>query len=512
MSFFPEMKLLSKSFLALLVCVQAAFVFPASAGENILRPDGVNPDAGWALNRVGEMFSPGGTYCYPDTTVPVRLYLIDTGVANPASFVAANPKLTFEGPIPVNGAVSVPRAHGTQMLSLIAGKDTGVASGTPIHVVNYDIYTSEDAVTSTTITNLATAISKAVRHYRQNTPKIPAAICIATSSQVITNNYVVEDLINQALAAGIPVIVSAGNLGQEVPVLNYTATNPSTNSSYLPSAYGTKDGVICVGSSDDNDVLLSTPKSLPGYHSNFGAPVDILAPGLNVRTRSESATSAFVPMTGTSPAAALVTGAVLAKLSASPTHTPAGIESALKTAAESAASGPRILRSIVAPTSNCVPPDVAPDGPITDPSTPTPLTWDQATAAAAPPTPAPPTNPSAEVAPPPAPDTDADGVPDIIETFHGASQGVPQGPAIMLSAGQMQFKFPIDGDLFDGNKPFNLRNGHSWRVRCSPGLSGWTVPSGKLEKMTDEQGRAWLIATFPATQPACFARIEVFAP
>ena len=168
MVIFPRNESPDSRFLALLVCVQATVAFPAGAAESILHPDSVNADAGWALSRVGEVFSgaAANSYAYPDTTVPVRLYLIDTGVSNPGSPADANPKLTFEATFPVGGAASVPRSHGTQMLSLIAGKDTGVASGTPIHLVNYDIYTAGDAITSTTITNLATAITRAIQHHR----------------------------------------------------------------------------------------------------------------------------------------------------------------------------------------------------------------------------------------------------------------------------------------------------------------------------------------------------------
>ena len=491
---------LTQKFLALIFSVQAAVVFSADAEEIILRPDGVNADAGWALSRVGEEFSGAAinTYAYPDTTVPVRLYLIDTGIANPASFVAANPNLTFEGSIPVGGIASIPRTHGTQMLSLIAGKETGVASGTPIHLLNYDIYTADVASETTTISYLATAIIKALQHHRNpNTLKMRAVICMATSTQAMTNSYAVEDSINQALAAGSPVVVSAGNLTQNIPVLNYTAATTSTNISYLPAAYGTKNGVICVGASDSTDLKIS--------NSNFGAPVDILAPGLDVRTRGQSATSAFESMTGTSPAAALVAGAVLAKLSASPTHTPAGIESALKAAAETAAAGP-VLRSVVALTSDSIPPDVAPDGPVTDPLIPVSLAW----AAAG-------VSPPASV-----PGGNSSQLSHIVDVFHHGNHpsqsGPPPHPQITRSSSQeTQFSFPVAGDLFDRLNPFLLRNGYTWRIRSSTTLPDWSVPDwsvpvGRLSKSTDSNGRVWLTATFPASEPSCYATIEITAP
>ena len=481
---------LTQKFLALIFSVQAAVVFSADAEEIILRPDGVNPDAGWALSRVGEEFSGAAinTYAYPDTTVPVRLYLIDTGIANPASFVAANPNLTFEGSIPVGGTASIPRTHGTQMLSLIAGKETGVASGTPIHLLNYDIYTADVASETTTISYLATAIIKALQHHRNpNTLKMRAVICMATSTQAMTNSYAVEDSINQALAAGIPVVVSSGNLGGNIPVLNYTAASTSTNSSYLPSAYGTKNGVICVGASDSADLKLS--------NSNFGAPVDILAPGLNVCTSK----SPLVTMTGTSASAALVAGTVLAELSINGSLTPAQVESVLIPA-----SRPALLRTTYASAVTIN----NPDGPIIRSDSPVALTATASSITAA--VRAAQTSPAIT----PSVDADSDGIPDMIEIFHsGNCDKPPASRTLSRPANQeVQFKFPIAFDHFRSSNPFALGNGYTWGILCTSDSNNWEVPVGSLSKTTDSMGQTWLIATFPASQVSCFATIAITAP
>jgi hypothetical protein len=481
------MKFLSKRFLALLVCVQAAVVFPASAGESTLHPDSVNTDPGWALNRVGEMFSAGGTYSYPDTTVPVRLYLIDTAVANPASFVADNPKLTFEGTVLIRGfndpSVSTPRAHGTQLLSLIAGKETGVAAGTPIYVLNYDIYPNA----TTTSSLLSQAIIKAVQHYKHpNTLKMRAAICIATSSSSLDDSDLVEDSIDYALSEGIPVILSAGNIGQNA-------------SNVVPSSNGTKDGVICVSASNKDDVALAD--------SNFGAPVDILAPGLDVRTRSVNATSEYLPMTGTSPAAALVAGAVLAELSINGSLTPAQVESTIKTSAKIPASGPRLLRTTYASAITIN----NPDGSVIPSASPRLLT-----------APAPPVSVQTLSTNSiqsgggitPSVDADSDGIPDMVEIFHtGRCDKIPSPPTLSRTNSQeVQYKFPIAFDFFNRSTPFVLGNGYTWGIRCTSNFKSWEVPVGSLSKTTDANGQTWLIATFSAGQPSCFVQIEIHPP
>jgi hypothetical protein len=475
---------LTQRFLALVFCVQAAVVLPAGAEEIILHPDGVNMDAGWALSRIGNNFpnAPANSYAYPDTTVPVRLYLIDTAVANPASFVAANPKLTFEGPILVRGnndpAVSRPREHGTQLLSLIAGIQTGIAPGTPIHVINYDIYPNA----TTTVSLLVDAITRATDHHTNpNTPKMRSVICIATSSSDLAGSESVDDAINVALEEGIPVVLSAGNIGQDA-------------ANILPSSNGTKDGVICVGSSDASDVILS--------NSNHGAPVDILAPGDGVRTRSVSAISPFELMTGTSASAALVAGSVLAELSINGSLTPAQVESVLIPA-----SRPALLRT----TSASAFIFNKSDGPVISSDSPVALT-----------APAPPvasqTLSTASIQSgsiiTPTVDADADGIPDMIEIFHsGNSAKIPAPPTLSRTADQqVQFKFPIAFEFFNRSTPFVLGNGYTWGIRCTSNFKNWEVPVGSLLKTTDANGQAWLIATFPATQPSCFARIEVTAP
>lgn len=490
------MKLLFKRFLALLVGVQATITFPASAGEGILHPDGVNQNADWALSRVGMNFpsAPAKSYAYPDTTVPVRLYLIDTAVANPQTFVVDNSKLTFEGPILVRGsndpAVSTPRAHGTQLLSLIAGVKTGIAPGTPIHVVNYDIYPNA----TTTVSLLIEAITRAVSHHKNpNTPKMRSVICIATSSTDLAESDFVDDSINIALAAGIPVVLSAGNLGVD-------ATN------IIPSSNGTKNGVICVGASDMNDALLVSS-------SNFGAPVDLLAPGLDVLTRSQSAASDPVPMTGTSPAAALVAGAVLAELSINGSLTPAQVESAIKASAvfpttvPPTVSGPKLLRTTYASTITIN----NPDGPVI--SSPQALT---ATASLAAPQSLS-TNSIVAGGITPSVDADSDGVPDMVEIFHtGHSDKIPAPPTLSRTADQgvqvVQFKFPIAFEFFNRLTPFVLGNGYTWGIRRTSNFKSWDVPVGSLSKTTDANGQSWLIATFPANHPSCFVQIEIHPP
>lgn len=465
-----------------------------SAATLLMPPCGINPEPEWALDRAGLPREDGPAYTYPDTQTPVRLYLIDTSVANPGDWIGANPNLTLEKTKLIRG-VNDPQTfstdHGTKMLSLIGDPETGIAPGTPIHVVNYDVFPTDG---STNLTILASAVYEAVLDARNNPVPMRSVICIATSTTVIAADVPLQYFISTAIADGIPVIVSAGNLGKEIL---------GSGESYIPAAYGTQNGVICVGASNDADTLIPM--------SNFGAAVDLLAPGNAVRVRTNNEAVPFATMTGTSPATALVAGAVLTELSLDPSLTPAEVEERLKTAAFTPPSLPQASP----------PPDSPPQ-----PAPPAPKPVLRATVAAIQ------AIEMAESIPPfleyagflggdsswfegfiatPDVDSNGNGLPDIIEEFFGFyAQFPPVSPTFTPVAGsKAEYRFPISKDQLQEASPFELRNGIRWRIQCSSNMINWDVPEGNLTQEEDESGRIWLTATFDAPPTACFVRIQL---
>jgi Subtilase family len=458
--------------------------------EISMSASGINSSPDPSLVRIGEAFSKASTYHFPETFRPVRLYLIDTAIATSQEWISKNPKLSVEQTILIRGSsdpeTSSSFTHATQLLSLVGGIDTGAAPGTPLNIINYDIYPNGN---STSVSLLAKAVTEAVRHYRDSPEEIPSAICIATSSSTPASSYTLRSAIETAIANGIPVIVSAGNLGADASL-------------HIPSAYGTLEGVICIGSSD----LSGTP--LPS--SNHGAPVDLLAPGLNLRTHTPDSSGAYGEMTGTSPAAALTTALALIEMSANGQRTPAAVEAALKSSAKPS-SPLSLLRSSVSPVTDATLPErgtsstptEAPDGPITTPSSPT-LLGQTAT-------------PSSSTATTPSPDQDADGSPDSLEVFHGSdpsdAASLPLAPFLSTpSGGKVSYTFPIAPFLLDSASPFILQNNYTWSIECSDSLKTWQIPFGHLSKSTDDQGRIWLTALLPAETKSCFVRLAVTPP
>lgn len=245
---------------------------------------------------------------FPPTLNPVRLYLIDTGISHKSDWFSRNSNLTF-GASYTSLPQSTSTLHGTRMLDIIAGPESGAVSGTPIQVISLNIYAADGA--STTVGLVADAIFEAIdREEQSGSPQVPAVICLASGSAVLETSAILEHAVDSAVEAGIPVIVSAGNSGQNA-------------SNYIPSKYGSKAGVVCAGAYGKN--LQPLPMS------NTGPAVDLVAPGEGVRTLSLplAAPGTSQGMTGTSPATAIVTAAAIYQLSRNPQLSPAGLEEVL---------------------------------------------------------------------------------------------------------------------------------------------------------------------------------------
>jgi hypothetical protein len=373
------------------------------------------------------------------------------------------------------------------MLALVVDHEYGLASETRVELVNYDVFPTE---TTSSVSLLAKAIIEAVKYQRAN-PGKPGAICMAVSTEMATTSYVLESAFKAALAEGLTVFVSAGNLGLDA-------------SRFPPASYGSMDGVICVGAHDSNRSLCS--------FSNTGSAVDLLAPGLDVPTISPASNgfSWILEIDGTSPATALAAAAGLIHLGNHPTASPADVESALM---GSTHPGPL-------PTLPLLGIDASEGGGVMNRTggeiVEEPVDWvryagaDQPTLAAA--TEVDLQAPASRFeSPPTATDADVNGVPDIIETFHGLPEGERANMEVSVDAatGMVSLRFPMDLAGFDLANPFERKDGLAWRVRISQNGTDWLTPLGSLSTEVDASLRLWVTAEFPSPGPRCLVRLEV---
>ena len=408
--------------------------------------NGETTDSGWALARLND--GSGAqlqTFAYPETTTRVRLYLIDTAVKYTDTWFAKNTKLAFKGTTTISGKASKSFEHGTRMLSIIAGPETGAALGTPIDVVNFDVYPGKEG-TDTTTGSVAEAVNQAKIHYLTTSPRLPSVICIASGTITQDNSPTLEYYINAAISSGITVVVSAGNQGANA-------------SGYIPAAYGVKSGVICTGASDENNVPLPS--------SNFGPAVDLYAPGKDVRTLRFSAPKAGIYdlMTGTSPAAALVSAAALIQLSKNPTFTSAQVEQTL------------VSTSYAAPLSASL----------------------------------------VQVEPPSIlGDSDADGSINLMENFFGSNAtdpaSRPEPVQISCADGQANLSFKISSARFNPEDPYKLTDGSTWKVEVSEDLSEWVEATGTLTPGAAADGLIPMTFSLPASSTTTFLRLNVLEP
>lgn len=251
------------------------------------------------------------TFTYPEMCQPIRLYFIDTAVMDPGgSYFANNSNLTLLDPLP-GGYGELVRAtgetagivtaeHGTNLMSLVAGRSHGVAPATPITAKIYDIFPSGDSARATALYD-GLLRAREDRLAPENSYQ-PSLFLIAsnTITTVDSGDLPALDIILSACEAdGIPIVMSAGNEG-----------GPASTSA--PSLFGAKSNILCVGASKTDGTF---------YHSvsNRGPEVKAIAPGEQVVVASEFAGSLVdASFDGTSASAALTAGCLIQFQAANP--------------------------------------------------------------------------------------------------------------------------------------------------------------------------------------------------
>jgi hypothetical protein len=376
----------------------------------------------------------------PPTPTPVRLYLIDTAVDTVSGFFDDNPNLTLHSSQLIRGADDPPSStafgHGTKVLSIIAAPEVGAASEIPLEVISYDVYPNgEDAGTSSGL--VATAMSNAIVHHVEN-PGTPGIICIAAGATDEGESYNLEDMVDAAVGYGLTVVVSAGNRGTDA-------------SKFIPSSYGTKNGVITVGATGEDQLYLPM--------SNHGPAVGFYALGENIACYDPETPSVAMDskLTGTSASVALGVASTLRELSLYPENGPAELEERVKREVY----GPSITLAQIYPVA----------------------------------------------------DTDADGVVDSLEVLCGSDPAActdrPQPIALSRQGTTVTLNFSLNSGLIDPASPYSLSTGESWEIRGSDDLIYWQPLDGTLELGTASGGKIPATFTVPAENANAYYRIEL---
>jgi serine protease AprX len=279
----------------------------------------------------------------------VDVALIDSGVA-PVEGLAVNvingPDLSFESQAPDLTNIDT-YGHGTHLAGLIAGRDSSIRPGREdedvdrafvgaapgARVVSLKVAAGDGA---TDVSQVIAAIDWVIEH--RNTDGLNIRVLNLSFGTDSTQDYRLDPLAYAAEVAwlhGIVVVVSAGNSGFGTPQLNDPAYDPY---------------VIAVGGDDTKGTDDSKDDTIPSWqtrgnsvrHPDVVAPgksiVSLRDPGSFVDTENPTARlggSRFFKGSGSSQAAAIVSGAVATLLEQRPSLTPDQVKSLLMNTATS---------------------------------------------------------------------------------------------------------------------------------------------------------------------------------
>lgn len=274
------------------------------------------PEANTASGGSGQMLpwsvaAIGGQQSWAESgngegSVDVDIYVLDTGVAQ-ANNSDPDDDFRLTGNVDFRPGFDDAKdydGHGTHVAGIAAAVDdndriVGVAPGAYVH--NYKVLGDNGS------TDVSVVIA-AVEHITAEKlahPSKPMVVNLSLGEDIGTTEYTaLDEAIEASIDAGVVYVVAAGNANKDA-------------SHFTPAHV---HDVITVGSYDMDGGFSS--------FSNWGPRVDLLAPGRDVISLAPGSTG-VVEMSGTSMAAAHVSGAAALLLSEYPTATPAQVRDIL---------------------------------------------------------------------------------------------------------------------------------------------------------------------------------------
>jgi subtilisin family serine protease len=267
----------------------------------------------FALDRIDQRSLPlDRTYRHYGTGSGVSVYVFDGGILDTHPELAGRVRRGFDA---FPNEEHLCNAHGTAVAGAVAGATLGVAPGAEIVDVKMVECRRMRGTIDAIVDGARWTIADHARH-----PERRAIANWSFIADTVSNIPALDSAVTSLLAAGIPVVVSAGNV--EMSACKIAPAN--------------SPGAIVVGASrirragTDSTAKLVDART-PG--TAFGPCLDVFAPGDSVLLPSmeQSRQPTTQLWTGTSMSAGYVSGAIALYLQAHPTASPAAVADYIRT-------------------------------------------------------------------------------------------------------------------------------------------------------------------------------------
>ncbi|TXS44482.1 S8 family peptidase [Streptomyces sp. t39] len=266
----------------------------ASVEQNqTVRVNATQTNAPWGLDRIDQASLPlSGTFTYPDTAGGgVTAYVIDTGVRITHSQISGRAANGYDA-VDGDNVAQDGNGHGTHVATTIAGSTYGVAK--KARIVGVRVLNNSG---SGTTAGVIAGIDWVTANHSG-----PSVANLSLGGGVSTT---LDAAVRRSIASGVTYAVAAGN--------------SNANASSFSPARVTE--AITVGATTSTDARAS--------YSNYGAVLDIFAPGSSITAGWHTSDTATNTISGTSMATPHVAGAAAVYLANHTSATPAQVSTAL---------------------------------------------------------------------------------------------------------------------------------------------------------------------------------------
>ncbi|GAX22254.1 serine protease [Fistulifera solaris] len=272
----------------------------------------------WGLDRINQINLPlDNSFTATGTGEGVDVYIIDSGIMLDHDEFEGRARCGYNSfSNTVGTGCDDLRGHGSHVAGVVGGKTWGVAKKANLVAVK----ALNDDTGSGTLASVVGAVTYVCDQKIKN-PDQPIVVNMSISGSGRTRSL--DEEVERCNSSGVIFITSAGN-------------SKGDSCSFSPGATA---GSIAVGATKKDDSMAP--------FSNFGACVDIFAPGSEIQSVGITSTTATASKSGTSMASPYVAGAAALYLELNPSWTGDNVRSALK---ETASTG--VITSLGADSEN----------------------------------------------------------------------------------------------------------------------------------------------------------------